>query len=225
MGLRHRVGMTDMAELMAGTEVDIARAMTVAAQDGTAALKDDWRNAVEEAGLGPKVANTVRGKTFPAAGESLDPASYAWTKAPTIMDAYDRGPLILPTSAGGHRYLAIPTKNVPMKGRRRMTPLDVEVSFNQDLVIRRSARGNLLAFVDVAAGRFSRSQGAAYGRRKQVRRGKPKLVLMFVLVQWVKVRARISLQAIAGRAQDRYPALLDRRWQAIPDRTARMKGF
>lgn len=222
--MRHQVGMTDMAELMAGTEADIEAVVTAATRDGTEALKEDWRDQIRRAGLGSRLALTVRGATYPQGTASLDAVTWVWTKAPRLIDAYDRGPTIRPTD--GRYYMAIPTKNVPRKGRgRRMTPLDVEVAFNQDLIVRPGRHGNLLAFVDTAFARYSRSQGRAYPRRKQIRPGKPKLVLMFTLVRQVRVRKRLDVQLLANRAADRWPGLLARRWQGLPDRTASMKGM
>ena len=59
------------------------------------------------AGLGRRLANSIRNQTFPRAGESLDAAALVWSKAPVIVGAHDTGPLI--RSKDGF-YLAIPTE-------------------------------------------------------------------------------------------------------------------
>lgn len=225
--MRQRVAMTDMAELMAGTEEDIGRALTGAMRENTEALKADWRDQVVGAGLGVRLGRTVRGRTYPAAGSSLDPAGWVWTKAPTLMDAYDRGVTLHPTD--GRFYMAVPTLNVPRRGRHILSPVEVEARFDQDLIIRPGRRGNLLAFIDVQAARWVAGQGKAYGARgaragygpRPTRR--PLLKLMFTLVKQVKVRKRLDLDQVADRATARFPGFLDKHWVFIPDRTAPMK--
>lgn len=217
--MRQTVAMTDMDALMRGTEDDVALVMTRAMEDGTEALKQDWRAQIAAAGLGTKLANTVRGRTFPVGRSSLDPATWVYTNAPKLIDTFDQGPTIRPTD--GRRYLAIPTNKVPRKGRKRMTPLDVEVAFNQDLIVVPGKRGSRLAFVDVVASR--NRKGIRPATRRRVAQGRVrKLVLMFVLVPVVKVRKRLDLDALTVRAQARYSALLAARWAGIPDGTAPM---
>jgi hypothetical protein len=222
--MRNRVGMSDTLELATRSEQDIAQALTQATADVTQDGKLQWRGQIVNAGLGVRLANTVQAKTFPAGVASLDPAGWIWTKAPNIIDAFDRGPTILPTD--GRYYLAIPTSNVPRRGGKRMSPLDVEVAYNQDLIIKPGRSGNLFAFVDAAFGRFSRAQGRAYGRQRAPRRpGKPQLVLMFTLVRMTRLRKRISVDAVADYISSGYPGRLALRWSAIPDRSASMKGL
>lgn len=223
--MRFKVGMTDTLELMSQAEADVAAALTRAQRATTDALKADWRGQIRDAGLGSRLANTVQGRTYPLGGESLDPASWVFTKAGRIVDAFDRGPTILPT--GGRFYLAIPTAQVPRRAGKRMTPVEVEAFFDQDLIIFRSRRGNLKAYVDVAYSRFRRSQGRAYGRGTRVRttRPKPKLVQMFTLVARTRLTKRLDIARLASSAAARYPGLLTQAWLVIPNRTAAMKGL
>lgn len=234
--MRHRVAMTDTAALMAGTEADIQTVLTRAARDNTEATKEDWRDQIRRAGLGARLANTVRARTYPMIGESLDPATWVWTKAPTIIDAYDRGATIRPVN--GSRRLAIPTLDVPKRGRRRLTPEEVETLYDQDLTIRIGRRGTLLAFVDAQGGiaqwtranqrlrqygAGARGARAAYKPRPK-RTGKPIWKLMFILVPQVRVQKLLDTDAVAARASGRFPGLVDRHWSGMPDRTAPMKG-
>jgi hypothetical protein len=55
-----------------------------------------------------------RGKTFPEVGESAEAAAYVWSRAPKIVDAFDRGVVI--RSARG-LFLAIPTAAAGKSGR------------------------------------------------------------------------------------------------------------
>ncbi len=54
------------------------------------------------------------GKTFPEVGERAEAATYIWSRAPEIVDAFDRGMVIC--SARG-LFLAIPTAAVGKCGR------------------------------------------------------------------------------------------------------------
>lgn len=214
--------MTDVAALMRGTEEDLARAQTGAMRDGTELLKEDWREAVRKAGLGERLALTIRGQTYPQGTTSLDPATWVYAKAPRIIDAFAHGPTIYPT--GGRHYLALATENVPRKRRRRMTPVEVEAYFDQDLVIRPGrGSGNLLAFVDVLKARSGRGfRRATPGRLAQGRRRQ--LVLMFVLTPAVKLPKLYDLDQLAARAQARYPDLLAQHMSGLPDRTAPIRS-
>lgn len=215
-----KVGAPDFDVLHAQTEEDIAGALHGAIEEGGRQFQADWRQEIVRAGLGQKLANTVRRRTYPEGQISADAAALIWSKAPVLADVHGRGATILPK--GGRFYLAIPSKHVPRKGRRRMTPAEVEVAFNQDLIIRRSRNGNLVAYVDTALARFSTQHVRPYGDRRRVlkNRPKPKLVLMFTLVLRVIARRRYDLDAVAARGEARVPVLITERWLRIPDRAA-----
>ncbi len=70
-------------------------------------LKTAWRVQITGAGLGRRLANSIRSQTYPKAGESLNAAALVWSKAPVIVGAHDTGPLI--RSKDGF-WLAIPTE-------------------------------------------------------------------------------------------------------------------
>lgn len=208
--MRYRYERPKYREAWAQHEDHLAAALTAAMGDATLGLKEELRDQVRGAGLGNRLANTWRGKTYPTGRNSLDPSSFVWTKAPKLIDAYWRGATIVPL--GGRRYVAIPTARVPMKGRgKRMTPLDVEVSFNQDLILRPKPNGNILAFVDESTWRYSKSAGRAV-QRKRGSRGpapKPKLILMFTLTRGpVIVRRRLDVDGAGRRWAAKVPALI-----------------
>ena len=83
-------------------------------------LKSDWRAQITGAGLGRRLANSIRLATYPKAGDSLNAAALVWSKAPEIIGAHDTGPLI--RSKDGF-WLAIP---LPAAGKSlrggRITP-------------------------------------------------------------------------------------------------------
>ncbi len=81
------------------------KAVTAAMREAGTGLKTAWRGQITSAGLGRRLANSIRTQTFPRASESLDAAALVWSKAPGIVGAHDTGPLI--RSRDGF-YLAIP---------------------------------------------------------------------------------------------------------------------
>lgn len=187
------------------------RAHTLGMRALTAGLKGELRDVTRAAGLGEKLANAWRGETYPKATNSLEPASYVWTKAAKIIGAFAQGATITPTD--GRRYLAIPTEHVPLKGRgRRMTPVEVEAAFNQDLIVRKGKGGRLLAFVDVIPAKNKRGfRPVTKGRVRQGRTSK--LVLMFILVRSVQLGKRIDPDAVAERWAGRFDELVQANWE------------
>ncbi len=76
-------------------------------------LKEDLRRDVLAAGLGQKVAKSIRVATFPKRGHSMSAAAVVRTKARKIVDAFSGGTVI---RAKRGKYLAIPTDAAPKKG-------------------------------------------------------------------------------------------------------------
>ena len=188
------------AEILAGE-----KAVTTAMRVAGAGLKSDWRAQITRARLGQRLANTIRSKTYPAAGESLEAAALIWTNAPQIIGAHDTGPLI--RSKDGF-WLAIPT---PAAGKgtrgKALTPGEWE-----------RRRGLLLRFVYrrggpsllVADGRLN-SRGLGVASRSKTGRGKA-TVPIFLLVPQVKLAKRLDLARDADRAQAAVPGLIVANW-------------
>lgn len=201
---------TDLKAALDDARDDVKQHNTSAMLQATDALKKDLRDQVTGAGLGGRLANTWRSKNYPPSGVAMNPAGLVISKAPKLIDAFDSGPTIVPVN--GQRYLAIPTDNVPPKaggrgGARKMTPLDVEVAFNQDLIIRKARTGNLLAFVNVVKARNGRGYRRATKGRVAAGR-QAELILMFVLVRSVTLQKRLDIQAAADRGGARLASLL-----------------
>lgn len=190
----------DVRAALASDMDDVARDLTDGMRQVASGLKEELRDQVRAADLGEKLAKTWQGQSYPKTGNSFDPSAFVWSKAPTIVDAFSRGATIVPVN--GQRYLAIPSPNVPRRGRRKMTPLDVETEFNQDLIIRREPNGNLLAFVDARVGFKIK------GFRALAKGPKAKLVLMFTLVRQVRMRKRLDPDAAAARWTAKVPDLI-----------------
>ena len=110
----------DLASLMAAEIAAGERAVTAAVREAGTGLKLGWRGQITGAGLGARLANSIRSELFPKAGGSLNAAAVVWSKAPVIIGAHDAGPLI---RARNGLWLAIPTPAAGKAlGGRRITP-------------------------------------------------------------------------------------------------------
>ena len=110
----------DLVSMMAAEIAAGERAVTAAMREAGTGLKLAWRGQIVGAGLGPRLANSIRSEVFPKAGVSLNAAALVWSKAPVIIGAHDAGPLI--RSKSGF-WLAIPTPAAGKAlGGRRITP-------------------------------------------------------------------------------------------------------
>ena len=188
------------AEILAGE-----KAVTAAMRAAGVNLKSDWRAQITRARLGQRLANTIRSKTYPAAGESLEAAALIWSNAPQIIGAHDTGPLI--RSKDGF-WLAIPT---PAAGKgtrgKALTPGEWERRRGLRLrfVYRRGGPSLL-----VADGRLN-SRGLGVASRSKTGRGQS-TVPIFLLVPQVKLAKRLSLARDAERAQAAIPGLILANW-------------
>jgi hypothetical protein len=189
----------NLRDFGARTEKALALGVTEGADRFSVVAKLALRADVRAGGLGEKVANTWQAKRYPQKGVSVSPAVFLYSKAPLIVSAFEEGVTI--THHDG-LWLAIPTENVPMSGRggkrRRATPQDVEVIFNQDLIIYPGRGRELLAFVDAVKSRNGRSFRRATNARTGKQSRKAELVLMFVLVPQVTLRKRLNWKKVAA---------------------------
>jgi hypothetical protein len=203
----------DLHGLAQDVHLRIARGARTAAEKQSARSKVALRGDVRAAGLGDRFANVWRISIYPesASKRTHEPAVVAAVpdKAKTtredsfgntstiasaadIVRAHTEGPII--QSRNG-LYLALPTSNTPRKGRRFMTPVEVEAQFNQDLIFFAGKGRQMLAFVDVVAAKSGR--GFRKATRRRTRDGREKhLVLMFVMVRQVTLRKKLNWPAI-----------------------------
>jgi hypothetical protein len=210
---------TNLRAIFRDISDDIARGATGAMSEVTAGLKAELREQVQAAGLGGKVGNTWRGVTYPVGGRaSLSPAAFVFSKAPKIVDAFERAPTI--RTINGKKYLAIPTANVPRLGTRghpRMTPAEVETAFNQDLKFARTGNGRLIAYVDAggSASGVRRLSGKQLGRLYRSKGKESPMrhvqVVMFILTPTAKMPKRLNVDEAAAHWADQVPSILERR--------------
>ena len=184
-------------------QAKLAFAVRYAVETFAKKLQLDLREDTRGAGLGEGVANAWRLNIYDEASSS--PSALVYSKAPLIVTAFGNDTTI--TATGGHLYLAIPTDNVPSIGNRRMSPVEVEARFNQDLVFLPSHSGATLAFVNVVPAKSGKGfRPPAQGRIAQGR--KTQMVLMFVMVQQVHLRKRLNWPQLFADAKEGFEQYL-----------------
>jgi len=195
----------DIAALMQAEIAAGEKAVSAAMRAAGTELKSDWRAQITGAGLGRRLANSIRSQTFPKTGGSLNAAALVWSKAPEIIATHDTGPLI--RSKNGF-WLAIP---LPAAGKStrggRITPGEWErrTGLRLRFIYRRRAPSLL-----VAEGRLN-TKGQAVVSRSKTGRGKVTAPI-FLLVPQVKLRKRLDLARDAERAVDGVPGLIVANW-------------
>ena len=197
-------------------EVAVTRAM----REGGTGLKKDLRRDVTRARLGPRLGKTWRALTFPKTGTSLGAAALVFTKAPRIIDAFERGAVIRGSRGN---LLAIPSEAVPKRLARTkggVTPAAVEKAMGIELrPVKRPGKPTIL----VADGLVARG-GKRGGFRKATVRKATKTqgarvalkglttVVMFTLLPQVRLKKRLNVARAAGKAQRRLPRLILRNY-------------
>ena len=168
-------------------------------------LKSAWRGQITGAGLGTRLANSIRLASFPKSGDSLNAAALVWSNAPVIIGAHDTGPLI--RSKDGF-WLAIPT---PAAGKAQGAAGSPPANGN-------AAPGCGCGSSTVAGGRACwwregrlNSKGRAVASKSKTGRGVA-TVPIFLLVPQVKLRKRLDLARDAERAVDGVPGLIVAKW-------------
>ncbi|NJO54373.1 MAG: hypothetical protein HC829_05580 [Bacteroidales bacterium] len=207
--MRIAVEIDDLRQVIAASEQDVERAITSGMKAVTTGLKDALRQDVVSAGLGARLSRTWRGRTYPETGTSLDAAAYVWSKAPVIIDAFDRGVTI--RSKAGF-WLAIPTPAAGKTGlgetggRKKITPGGWERRTGMRLrfVYRRTGPSLLVA----DDSRINKKGLAVKNRRKS---GQATTVV-FLLVPQVSLRKRLDIDAIVRTWTGRVPSLIAQYW-------------
>jgi hypothetical protein len=196
----------DLVAAMAAEVNAGEKAVTAAMREAGTGLKTAWRGQITGAGLGRRLANSIRNQTFPRAGESLDAAALVWSKAPVIVGAHDTGPLI--RSKAGF-YLAIPTAAAGRGLRgRRITPGEWEQRRGLRLRFVYRRRGPSLL---VADGARINTRGQAVASRAKTGRNQVTAPI-FLLVPQVKLPKRLDLARDAARIHEAVPGLIVANW-------------
>ena len=166
-------------------------------------LKSELRAQVTAAGLGVRLANTWRSRVYPQGRPSISAAGMVWSNAPTIVRAFDEGPVI--RSKDGF-WLAIPLPAAG-KGRRgkKLTPGEWERLRGQRLrFVYRRGRPSLLV-ADNQRARGGKRGGFALASGKAIAAGRVATVAIFLLVPQVHLRKRLNIDPAGKRWIDALP--------------------
>lgn len=195
----------DLKPMMAAEIKAGEKAASAAMREAGSTLKSAWRGQITQAGLGRRLANSIRSQVYPKSGDSMNAAALVWSKAPVIVGAHDTGPLIRSTDGV---WLAIPTAAAGkgLKGGR-ISPGECERRRGLRLRFVYRRRGPSLL---VADGRLN-SRGLGVASRSKTGRGKA-TVPIFLLVPQVKLAKRLDLARDAERAQAVVPGLIVANW-------------
>jgi len=189
------------AEVAAGQKA----VSTTMAQAG-AGLKSAWRTQITGAGLGQRLANTIRQQVYPKGRNSLDAAALVWSNAPVIIGAHDTGPLI---RSGNGFWLAIPLPTAGKAlGGKRITPAMWEQKTGLRLRFVYRRRGPSLLVADAVR---LNTRGQAAVSKSKTGRGQVTAPI-FILVRQVKLPKRLDLARDAERALDGIPTLILANW-------------
>jgi hypothetical protein len=197
----------DLAEAMRREVEAGEKAVQAGVAAAGAGLRADWRSQVEAAGLGSRLARTIRDEAYPKGKPSLNAAAVVWTRAPKIIDAFDRGVTI--RSSNGW-FLAIPTPAAGAKGvgNKRITPGGWERRTGMKLrFVYRKGRPSLLVADDSRVN----AKGRAVANRSKTGRGAT-TVPIFILVPQVTLKSRLQLIAAAYKRRDSIPYEVMRSW-------------
>ena len=188
------------AELLAGE-----KAVSEAVRGAALRLKADWRGQIAQAGLGARLARTIRSEAYPKGQPSLNAVVLVWSNAPVIVGAHASGPLIRSKSG---LWLAIPTAAAGKSSRGgRITPSEWERRRGLSLRFIYRARGPSLL---VAEGRLN-SRGLGVASRAKSGRGRATMPI-FLLVRQVKLAKRLDLAKAAEVAVGRITGAIVANW-------------
>lgn len=203
----------------------ITSAIKTGTKEAAEGLKNSLRQQVTSAGMGSKLANAWRSKVYENKG--YNPAGLVYTRAPRIVEAFDKGALIKPKAGGV--WLAVPTVTAPKRGTdgKKITPLNFpEAKLGKLEFIYRDKGPSFLVVHNVRAS-YSRKTGQLRGFRKAsdtaLRTGKGlTTAIMFVLIRQVKLEKRFDVERAAKVWAEKMPSLIEaehtRRSQADADK-------
>jgi len=205
----------DLGAVLKRAYDDSEIAVSEAMNEVQAGLKDELRSQVVSAGMGQRLAKTWRGKRFPEGGASINSVAYVWSRAPDIVDAFERG---VPIVARNRRFLAVPTRDAGVihttVKNKRLTPAiwENETGVKLRFVPR---PGHALLVTDASYVR----QPARWRRRKKFApmrtplSGGRKFLVIFVLVPLVRLGKRLDIDGAGDRWADRVSGLIAQHWR------------
>lgn len=232
---------TDLRGLLAGEVAAGERAARGAVTDTGRWTQEQLRGQVRS-GFGARsarLANTWRLAVYPTSAPTLRPAALVSSRAPAIIDAFDRGAVIRPR--GGGRYLAVPLEANRRGGLRtsrpRVTPQQMVASRAAFLLplpgsrnrlwclrvtqVQRRSRAGRVSDVAIAGNlvqvgaRGTTLRGASLSRGRLTQRLLAQgFVPMFLLLPELRLPKRLDIAAVARAASARMETTLRSRWSA-----------
>ncbi len=199
----------DLVAMMRAEVAAGQKAVSVTMAEAGTSLKSAWRAQITGAGLGQRLANTIRSQTYPKGRNSLDAAALVWSNAPVIIGAHDSGPLI---RSGNGFWLAIPLPAAgKAQGGKRITPGMWEQKTGLRLRFVYRSRGPSLLVADAVR---LNTRGRAAVSKSKTGRGQVTAPI-FLLVRQVKLPNRLDLARDAERAQAAIPGSIVRNWVEV----------
>jgi hypothetical protein len=201
-----------LAAIMAAEVKAAEQAVSKGVSEATEGLKTELTTQVTNAGLGPRLARTWRSQTYPRGRSSISAAGLVWSKAPGIIQVYEKGAVI--RSRNGF-FLAIPTEAAGRfgDGRRKITPGGWERRTGQRLRFVYRRNGASLLVADNMRARTGRRGGFSRASAAALRSGRGLVTVpIFILVPQVTFRKRLDVAGAALRWQERLPNLIVTDW-------------
>ena len=207
--------------LLAGMQTQTELAVTAGMRGTATGLLAAMR--AEIAGAFPnsrRLPTAITGRAYPdrAGAASLSASAVVRARSPGVAEVLSshEGSVIRPR---GKRYLAVPTKEVPRIGGRRLTPAQVESRYGQKLELLPAGKlggGQKYNLLVLRAGRLRVAGGAGRARSgrlatRQVRR----LHIFFVLMSSVQLRKRLAPEAIGREWAARAPLLMEAAYETL----------
>lgn len=196
-------------------ELRLKRATKIAARETAEGLKTELRSQVFTAGLGLKVANAWRSAAYPKDKDSLNAVASVWSKAPHIIDAYNRG---VPIRAKRRKFLAIPTQVCPKIGRdgKAIKPSNFpEERYGELRFVWSKNRRTAFFVADNQRASYSKKTKEFRGFKKASDKAKASgkgltTVIMFILVPATHPRKRLDVEGAAAKWAAQFGRALDR---------------
>lgn len=188
------------------------RAVTQAMDGVKMAVQSNWRDQIRSAGLGDRLANTIRAQRYPETGQSLNAATLIWSNAPEIIGSHERGEVI--STRDGRRYLTIPTKAAGTgAGGRRLTVKEWEQRRGIKLrLVRRRGKASMLVADDARINKAGLAQRKGGRRRKDGILTGAQTVAIFFLVPQVSIRKKLDLMREADMIAAQLPSMIAAAW-------------
>lgn len=205
-----KVTVANFRTVLSGELDRVKVGVTSAIDAGSVQLQAQLRSST--ASLGPGVANAWRRQRYPQSRPSLNAAALVWSRAPNIIDGFNKGALIRPS--GGRQWLAIALKAAGRGPRgQAITPREFARRRGVELRLVPIAPNRALLVVD---GRLDGKGLARRGRRRRAGKFGPMpaseaaTVPVFLLIRQAKLPKRLDLQAAANTAAGNVAAAITR---------------